>query len=141
MELACIRNSCVKKSRSSRPATISVNTYLGAGLDAAIADLLLAHLTPLAIDTSLHVYEDLHTQAEQARRLRAQQVERARYAAEVAQRRFLQVDPDNRLVASVLEADWNARLRERAQIQEEVEQHNAEEQRKLSALEQQAIAE
>jgi hypothetical protein len=114
---------------------------LGAGLDVALADLLLAQLTPWAIDTSLRVYEDLHTQAEQARRLRAQQVERARYAAEVAQRRFLQVDPEHRLVASVLEADWNARLRELAQIQEEVEQQNAAEQRKLSALEQQAIAE
>jgi hypothetical protein len=114
---------------------------LGAGLDAAIADLLLAQLTPLAIDTSLHVYEELHAQAEQARRLRAQQVERARYAAELAQRRFLQVDPENRLVASVLEADWNARLRELAQIQEEAEKQNEAEQRKLSALEQQAIAE
>jgi hypothetical protein len=87
------------------------------------------------------VYEDLHTQAEQARRLRAQQVERARYAAELAQRRFLQVDPENRLVASVLEADWNARLRELAQIEEEAEKQNEAEQRKLSALEQQAIAE
>jgi DNA invertase Pin-like site-specific DNA recombinase len=114
---------------------------LGAGLDAAITDLLLAQLTPLAIDTSLRVYEELHTQAEQARQLRAQQVERARYAAELAQRRFLQVDPENRLVASVLEADWNARLRELAQIQEEAEKQNEAEQRKLSALEQQAIAE
>lgn len=113
----------------------------GAGLDAAIAHLLLAQLTPLAIDTSLQVYEELHTQAQEARRLRAQQVERARYAAELAQRRFLQVDPENRLVASVLEADWNARLRELAQVQEEAERHNEAEQRKLSALEQQAVKE
>jgi DNA invertase Pin-like site-specific DNA recombinase len=113
---------------------------LGAGPDAAIAELLLAQLTPLAIDTSMHVYEELHTQAEAARHLRAQQVERARYAAELAQRRFLRVDPENRLVADVLEADWNARLRELACVQEEAEQQNEVEQRKLSALEQQAIA-
>src|SRR5712691_9156670 len=113
---------------------------LGAGLDAAITDLLLAQLTPLALDTSVQVYEELHTQAEEARRLRAQQVERARYAAELAQRRFLQVDPENRLVASVLEADWNARLRELAQVQEEAERQNAAEQHRLTALEQQAIA-
>jgi DNA invertase Pin-like site-specific DNA recombinase len=114
---------------------------LGAGLDAAMTDLLLAQLTPLALDTSVQVYEELHTQAEEARRLRAQQVERARYAAELAQRRFLQVDPENRLVASVLEADWNARLRQLAQVQEEAERQNVAEQRRLSALEQQAIAE
>jgi DNA invertase Pin-like site-specific DNA recombinase len=113
---------------------------LGAGLDAAITDLLLAQLTPLAIDTSLQVYEELHAQAEEARRLRAQQVERARYAAELAQRRFLRVDPENRLVADVLEADWNARLRELAQVQEEAERQNAAEQCRLTALEQQAIA-
>jgi Site-specific recombinases, DNA invertase Pin homologs len=113
---------------------------LGAGLDAAITDLLLAQLTPLAIDTSLQVYEELHTQAAEARRLRSQQVERARYAAELAQRRFLQVDPANRLVASVLEADWNARLQELAQVQEEAEQQAEAEQRKLSVLEKQAIA-
>jgi DNA invertase Pin-like site-specific DNA recombinase len=113
---------------------------LGAGLDAAITNLLLAQLTPLALDTSVQVYEELHTQAEEARRLRAQQVERARYAAELAQRRFLQVDPENRLVASVLEADWNARLRELAQVQEEVERQNTAEHRRLTALEQQAIA-
>src|SRR6266700_8101611 len=61
-------------------------------------------------------------------------------AAELAQRRFLRVDPENRLVADVLEADWNARLRELAQVQEEVQHQNEAEQRKLSALEQQAIA-
>jgi DNA invertase Pin-like site-specific DNA recombinase len=113
---------------------------LGAGLDAAITDLLLVQLTPLAIDTSLQVYEELHAQAEEAQRLRAQQVERARYAAELAQRRFLRVDPENRFVADVLEADWNARLRELVQVQEEAEQQNAAEQRRLTALEQQAIA-
>jgi len=113
---------------------------LGAGPDAAIADLLLAQLTPLAVDTSMQVYEELHTQAEAAQRLRAQQVERAQYAAELAQRRFLRVDPENRLVAEVLEAEWNARLRELARVQEEAEQQNEAEQRKLSALERQAIA-
>ena len=89
---------------------------LGAGLDAAISELLLAQLTPLAIDTTMQVYEELHLQAQEAQRLRDQQVERARYAAELAQRRFLRVDPENRLVADVLEADWNARLRELAQV-------------------------
>src|SRR3989441_717864 len=113
---------------------------LGAGLDAAIADLLLAQLTPLAIETSIQVHEELHAQVQETQRLRAQQVERARYAAELAQRRFLRVDPENRLVADVLEADWNARLRELAQVQEEAQRQSEVEQRKLSALERQAIA-
>jgi len=88
----------------------------GAGLHVATADLLLAQLTPLAVETSLQIHEELQAQVQETQRLRAQQVERARYAAELAQRRFLRVDPENRLVADVLEADWNARLRELAQV-------------------------
>jgi len=67
-------------------------------------------------------------------------VERARYAAALAQRRFLRVDPENRFVADVREADGNARLRELAQVQEEAQLHNEAEQRKRSVLERQAIA-
>jgi len=88
----------------------------------------------------MQVYEELHTQAKEAQRLRAQQVERTRYAAELAQRRFLRVDPENRLVADILEADWNARLRELAHAQEEAQRQNEAEQRHLTALERQAIA-
>src|SRR5204862_1426117 len=40
------------------------------------------------------------------------QVERARYAVQRAERRYRAVDPDNRLVARGLEAEWEARLRE-----------------------------
>jgi hypothetical protein len=41
-------------------------------------------------------------------------VERARYQADLARRRYLAVDPQNRLVADTLEADWNTALRELA---------------------------
>src|SRR5260221_10889182 len=54
--------------------------------------------------------------------------------------RFLRVDPENRLVASVLEAEWNARLQEYTQVQEEAWQQREKEQHRLSAQERQAIA-
>src|SRR5438105_9037369 len=97
-------------------------------------------MTPLTLDTALQVYEELHTQVEAAQHLRDQQVERTRYAAELAQRRFLRVDPENRLVASVLEGEWNARLQEYSQVQEQAQQLQAKEQCRLSTLEQQAVA-
>jgi hypothetical protein len=56
--------------------------------------------------------------------MRRQQVERARYEAELAQRRYLRVDPDNRLVADSLETDWNHRLRALTAAQEEYERHS-----------------
>ena len=56
------------------------------------------------------MHEELQSRAEEADRLRRQQVERARYEADLAQRRYLRVDPDNRLVADSLEAEWNHKL-------------------------------
>ena len=49
--------------------------------------------------------------AAEADALRAAHVERARYHADLARRRYLAVDPANRLVAGTLEADWNTALR------------------------------
>jgi hypothetical protein len=55
-------------------------------------------------------------------RLRGQQVERARYEAELAQRRYMRVDPDNHLVADSLEAYWNQKLKLLADTQQECKQ-------------------
>jgi hypothetical protein len=57
-------------------------------------------------------------------------VERVRYEAELAQRRYLRVDPDHRLVADSLEADWNHKLRALTEAQEEY-QRRSEEDRKI----------
>jgi len=91
----------------------------GSGIDAAAAALVLDALTPLAIETALQVTAQLHAQAEQADALRATHVQRARHAADAARRRYLAVDPANRLVADALEADWNARLRDLADAEDD----------------------
>lgn len=48
-------------------------------------------------------------------------MERARYEAELARRRFFKVDPDHRLVADALEAEWNEKLRAYSAAQQEYE--------------------
>ena len=93
-------------------------TVHGGALDAAIGDIIIEAMTPLAIEVALGVQQELANRQEEADRLRRQHVERAKYEAELAQRRFLKVDPDNRLVADALEADWNAKLRALAAAQE-----------------------
>ncbi|WP_279338986.1 recombinase family protein [Sphaerisporangium perillae] len=84
----------------------------GAKLDQAVADLLLAQLTPLAVETALAVTEQIAAREQQADQLRAAHLQRAEQRADLARRRYLAVDPGNRLVADTLEADWNAALRE-----------------------------
>ena len=83
----------------------------GAGIDTAIAQMLTDTLTPLAVEAALTVAAELEHRAQEADKLRAAAVERARYHAELARRRYLAVDPANRLVADTLEADWNNALR------------------------------
>jgi DNA invertase Pin-like site-specific DNA recombinase len=83
----------------------------GAGVDAAIGQLLLDTLTPLALEVALTVQTEIETRADHADALRRHNVERARHRADLARRRYLAVDPGNRLVADSLEADWNDALR------------------------------
>jgi recombinase/recombinase-like zinc beta ribbon protein len=104
----------------------------GAGIDEAVANLLLEAVTPLALEVTLAVQQELQSQLEEADRLRYKQVERARYETELARRRFMQVDPDNRLVADELEADWNAKLRVLADTQEEYERKQQEDRLNLN---------
>ena len=91
----------------------------GASIDAAVGELLLKTLTPMALEVALEVQQELLAQIEEADRLRAKQVERARYEADLARQRYLRVDPRNRLVADALEADWNQALRALGQAQED----------------------
>ncbi|MGH2802494.1 MAG: recombinase family protein [Thermoleophilaceae bacterium] len=101
--------------------TPACQTICGTGIDRAIAALVLEQLTPLAIETALQVSAELAQRASDADRIRATGVERAQYAADAAQRRYLAVDPANRLVADALEADWNHKLRELQAAQDEYE--------------------
>jgi hypothetical protein len=68
-------------------------TVHGGALDGAISDIVIEAMTPLAIEVALTVQQELATRHEEADRLRHQHVERARYEADLAQRRFLKVDP------------------------------------------------
>jgi DNA invertase Pin-like site-specific DNA recombinase len=100
----CVRD-CIDNA-ASRCQTVS-----GAVVDAAIGRLLLDTLTPLTLEVALTVQAEIEARAAEADALRRSHVERARHRADLARRRYLAVDPDNRLVATSLEADWNEALR------------------------------
>ncbi len=93
----------------------------GAGVDAAVAKLVLEQLTPFAIETALAVSSEIALRAADADRIRQMSVQRAEHAADAARRRYLAVDSTNRLVADQLEADWNNKLRELADAKDEYE--------------------
>jgi DNA invertase Pin-like site-specific DNA recombinase len=91
----------------------------GKAVDDAVGELLLTSVTPVALEVALAVQEEIRKRLEEADRLRQAQVERARYEASLAQRRYMKVDPGNRLVADTLETDWNNKLRLLAEAEQE----------------------
>ena len=90
----------------------------GAGIDAAVGELLVEAMTPMAVEVALAVQQEIAERVQEADGLRCQQVERARYEAECARQRYMLVDAANRLVAQTLEADWNEKLRALAEAQD-----------------------
>ncbi len=93
----------------------------GGGIDEAVGRLLVESVTPLALEVTLQVQDELQGRLAEAERLRSQQVQRAQYESEQARVRFMRVDPNNRLVADTLESDWNEKLRLLAQAKEDCE--------------------
>jgi DNA invertase Pin-like site-specific DNA recombinase len=109
-----------QKRRIERAEPICQSIH-GGGLDEVIGNLLVETVTPVTLEVALTVQKELESRADETDRLRRQEVERARYEADLARRRYMQVDPDNRMVADTLEADWNAKLRALADAQDRCE--------------------
>ena len=82
----------------------------GAGIDAAVAQAVLDAMAPAALEAALAAAEDLEHGHETVLAQHTRAVERARYEASRAERRYRAVDPDNRLVARGLETDWEKAL-------------------------------
>ncbi len=91
----------------------------GDGVDAAVASALLEAMQPAQLAVSLATLDQLEAQARQIERQWQLRLERAQYEADLARRRFLAVDPENRLVARTLERDWDERLSEVAALEQE----------------------
>jgi DNA invertase Pin-like site-specific DNA recombinase len=104
----------------------------GRNVDAAVSELLVQTVAPATINVALAIQDEIAGRIEQADALRQQQLERARYEAELKRRRFLKCDPDHRLVADALEADWNEQLRQLDALQQQHEHQRQADQGLLS---------
>lgn len=104
----------------------------GAGIDKFISNLLLETVSPMMLNVAIAVQDELQSRISETDDLRKKHVERLRYETEAARRRYMRVDPDNRLVAASLEADWNHRLRSLSEAQEQYEKDQKAMVQKLS---------
>jgi DNA invertase Pin-like site-specific DNA recombinase len=104
----------------------------GASIDKAVGQLLVDAMSPVALEVSLAVQQEMQQRINEADTLRGKQLERVRYEVELARRRYMHVDPEHRLVADSLEAEWNSKLREYAQVEQNFERKRAAERKMLN---------
>ena len=100
----------------------------GTPIDEAVGLLVVEKMTPAAVELALEIRKEIESRHDEADQLRHRAIERAQIDAELAQRRFMMVDPGNRLVADTLEADWNEKLRVLATARDERERARREDQ-------------
>jgi hypothetical protein len=79
-------------------------------LDAAVAEEVLQALKPAELKLALAALEELEARDHTIGRQWQMRLERAEYEAALAERRYQEVDPSQRLVAATLERRWNDAL-------------------------------
>jgi hypothetical protein len=111
----------------------------GVQIDAAVTRAFLEALTPAALQAVVRAAEQLESDRDAALGQWRLALERARYAAQCAERRYRAVDPENRLVARGLEAEWEHCLGTLATAEAELERRTAQQPRTLSPQERQHL--
>jgi len=97
----------------------SCQSLRGDRIDVVVAGTFLEAMRPAQLEVSMAAIDQIAQQARRVDRQRELIVERARYEAELARRRFLAIDPENRLVGRTLERDWEAKLAEVERLEQE----------------------
>jgi DNA invertase Pin-like site-specific DNA recombinase len=87
-------------------------------LDEMVVQAFFEALRPAQLDALEAVLADQEAEYRRLLLHWEERVKRAGYAAQLAQRQYSTVDPENRLVASELERRWEAALRELAETEE-----------------------
>ena len=111
----------------------------GLQIDKAAAEAFLRVVEPAGLQAAVRAAERLEADQDAALAQWRLAVERAHYEAQRAERRYHAVDPENRLVARGLEAQWEKHLHELEQAQHELERREQLRPRTLSVQERQSL--
>jgi len=98
------------QGRREQPGSGSCLSIGSLRVDQAVVDQMLAAVAPAGIEAAVLASETAAAADQEKRRALELALERARYETQRAKRQFDAVEPENRLVASELEARWNAAL-------------------------------
>lgn len=111
----------------------------GCKIDAAVSDVFLRTLAAAGLEAALTAEAHLEAHYDAALAQWRLEVERLRYEAQRAERRYRAVDPENRLVARGLETEWEKQLRELATAEAELVRREHKRPRALTPQERAAV--
>jgi len=93
--------------------------------DSIIEQKVIEVLTPANVSIALNALAEIEKRNASLDKHWKMNIQRCQYHADLAQRRFEQVDPANRLVAASLEKAWNQELKKLALANDEYQQYKA----------------
>src|SRR6201981_974770 len=108
-------------------------------LDDAIAARLLTAVTPLTIKLALEALTTLEARDKAIAAQWRRRIERARYDADLAERRYEEADPSHRLFPSTLEKRWNDAMQRVIELEAEVADFGRQAMRSLTPEQKQQI--
>lgn len=89
-------------------------------IDAGFSERLAGAITPMRIELALAALTALEERDQAIGAQWRMRIDRARYEAELAERRYAAVDPTNRLIAATLEQRWNEALQRLSELKAEL---------------------
>ena len=98
-------------------------TFQAPPIDKIISQKVLTVLTSSQVDIALKAFEELEKRNQSLEKQWLMKIERATYDAQLAQRRYEDVDSSHRLVASTLEKEWNDALVSLQEVRTQYEEH------------------
>jgi translation initiation factor 2 beta subunit (eIF-2beta)/eIF-5 len=104
----------------------------GVKIDEAVTNAFLDTITPAAMEAALLAERNIETDHNAAIEQWQLQVERLRYEADRAQRRYRTVEPENRLVARTLETQWELCLSKLKDAEKELERRQRQSPKRLT---------
>lgn len=116
---------CTRRQTDIRYSPQCVRIQAGL-VDQAVSDRVLEILRPDQIEIALRAVKELERRSQAIDQQWRMRLERLEYQSQLAQRRYEEVDPSNRLVAGTLERRWNEALEQLQAAHAELEQSRKE---------------
>jgi DNA invertase Pin-like site-specific DNA recombinase len=108
-------------------------------LDDAVVQRLLVAVTPVTVKLALEALSNLEVRDKAISAQWSRRIERARYDADLAERRYEEADPSNRLVAATLEKRWNDAMQRVLELEVEFAEFQRQAMRILTSEQKQQI--